>query len=70
MQVETRMDTGDRTIYMAEILEGAVNNNARPMTVKYLYEHASSNLVDTLENLYIRDGILDAQNIQAWRCDR
>jgi flavin reductase (DIM6/NTAB) family NADH-FMN oxidoreductase RutF len=65
--VETKMDTGDRTVYLGEIVGGTLKYDAKPLTVKYLYEHASPSLIETLNQLYSKDGIIDFRNIQDWR---
>ena len=66
-RIETRMDTGDRTVYLGEIVDGMLSFNAQPLTVKYLYKHATASLIKTLNQLYVKDGMIDFGNIQAWR---
>src|SRR6185437_3401526 len=35
-RVEARLDSGDRTIYLAEVVQGGITNSAPPLTVQHL----------------------------------
>jgi flavin reductase (DIM6/NTAB) family NADH-FMN oxidoreductase RutF len=66
-RVETSMDTGDRSVYLGEILDGTLNHDAPALSVKHLYEHAPASLIETLNRLYVKDGMIDFRQIQNWR---
>ncbi len=66
-RVETRLDIGDRVIYVAEVVEGQVTNFAPPLTTKRLMERAPSPRLTQMQRLRQQDGFCDAQAIQMWR---
>jgi flavin reductase (DIM6/NTAB) family NADH-FMN oxidoreductase RutF len=66
-RVESRMDTGDRTVYLAEVVEGRVTNFARPLTVKHLMRSAPALRLAELKRQRDCDGVADAEAIRAWR---
>jgi Flavin reductase like domain len=39
-RVEGRLDTGDRTVYLAKVLDGRIKRMATPLTLKRLLELA------------------------------
>ncbi len=66
-RVEARLDTGDRTVYLAEVLE-AQPVDARPvLTVKRLLELAPAAERIELQRQMARDSAVDAAAIEAWR---
>jgi len=69
-RVEERMDTGDRTLYLAAIEEGAANRSARPLTAGQLYANAPADRRRLLDALYERDAKIDREAILAWRAAR
>jgi flavin reductase (DIM6/NTAB) family NADH-FMN oxidoreductase RutF len=68
---ESRMDSGDRTIYLAAITDGGtttgVGEGAVPLTVGRLYAAAPPEERARLDALYARDAQVDAAAILAWR---
>lgn len=67
-RVERSMNTGDRTLYLAEIAGGGVlDNSVKPLTAGRLMELAPADKRAELDRLYARDGGIDAAAIQAWR---
>ncbi len=68
---ESRMDSGDRTIYVAEVTDGGTHQDAgeavAPLTVRRLYAAAPPEQRARLDALYARDGAVDASAILAWR---
>lgn len=66
-RVETRMDSGDRTVYLAAVEAGDTSGKAAPLTVGGLYASADPRQRDELERLYRRDGETDAAAIERWR---
>lgn len=66
-RVETRLDTGDRTVYVAEVLEAKRLLDERPLTMHRLLELAPADKRRQLSELRERDSAIDARAIQAWR---
>jgi flavin reductase (DIM6/NTAB) family NADH-FMN oxidoreductase RutF len=66
-RVETSMDTGDRTVYVAAVEAADAQAGATPLTVRRLFAEAPAERVRQLDALYARDGRIDAEAIQRWR---
>lgn len=68
---ESRMDSGDRTIYLAAVTDGGTHSDGAeavaPLTVRRLYAAAPPEQRARLDDLYARDGAVDASAIHAWR---
>lgn len=66
-RVEARLDTGDRTVYLAEVLD-ARSHGARPiLTVGRLRSLIPDDRRRELEDQMARDCAIDARAIDAWR---
>jgi flavin reductase (DIM6/NTAB) family NADH-FMN oxidoreductase RutF len=66
-RVETRMDTGDRTVYLAEVLDCDSRSDARPLTLQKLLASASSEHKQTLRDQMATDAAKDREAIERWR---
>lgn len=66
-RVEDRMDTGDRTVYLAEVVDARVNHDEPPLTMNQLLRIAPPERLQELKQLRERDSQVDAQAILAWR---
>lgn len=66
-RVEARLDSGDRTVYMAEVLEAGPPGPTRPLTVGAMLQRAGPGRVAELRALQARDTAIDAAAIRAWR---
>jgi flavin reductase (DIM6/NTAB) family NADH-FMN oxidoreductase RutF len=66
-RVETRLETGDRTVYLAEVVAARLNQSEPPLTVKELLKIAPPERLEQLRQLRERDSRIDAQAILAWR---
>jgi flavin reductase (DIM6/NTAB) family NADH-FMN oxidoreductase RutF len=66
-RVETSMDTGDRTLYLAEVLDGKLEKPTPPLTLKRLLQLAPPERSRELRDGMARDAGVDAAAIQAWR---
>lgn len=66
-RIESRMDTGDRTVYIAEVVAAHQNRDEPPLTMHELLKIAPRARLDELEHLRKRDIAIDAQAIVAWR---
>ena len=66
---EARLDTGDRTLYLAAVTDGATiaGTSKRTMTVQSLFAGVSPADRSRLDALYTRDGQIDGAAILAWR---
>jgi flavin reductase (DIM6/NTAB) family NADH-FMN oxidoreductase RutF len=67
-RVESRMDTGDRTVYLAEVFDARIERTAMPLTLKRLQELAPPELLREMKQALERDVELDRAAILAWRC--
>jgi flavin reductase (DIM6/NTAB) family NADH-FMN oxidoreductase RutF len=65
--VETRLDTGDRTVYLGQVVQSAVTHYGPPLTLKQVLERASKEMLGELKRLIHHDSQIDAQAIRAWR---
>jgi len=68
-RVETSMDTGDRTIYLAEVTAGRREKRTPPLTMKRLLQLASPEHLQKLRDGMMRDAAVDAAAIHQWRHD-
>jgi flavin reductase (DIM6/NTAB) family NADH-FMN oxidoreductase RutF len=66
-RVEARLDGGDRTVYLAEVVRGRVADFAQPLTVKRVLELAPPHLLAELKRQRHHDSYCDAEAIRAWR---
>jgi flavin reductase (DIM6/NTAB) family NADH-FMN oxidoreductase RutF len=70
-RVETSMNTGDRSVYLAEVTGGDVlDPGTKPLTAGRLMDLAPADKRAELDRLYARDGRIDAGAIDAWRRTR
>jgi flavin reductase (DIM6/NTAB) family NADH-FMN oxidoreductase RutF len=69
-RVEARLDTGDRTIYLAEVVDAHHQTGGPILTVRRLLQLAPADKLQLLDELHTRDAAVDAQAIQAWRNQR
>jgi flavin reductase (DIM6/NTAB) family NADH-FMN oxidoreductase RutF len=68
-RVESSLDTGDRTIYFAEVLDGKLEKQTAPLTLKRLLQLAPPERLRELRDGMMRDAAIDAAAIRAWRED-
>lgn len=66
-RVEARWDTGDRTLYLAEIVNAVVERHAAPLTLHRLLKIAPPDKLERLRTLREQDAQIDAAAILAWR---
>jgi flavin reductase (DIM6/NTAB) family NADH-FMN oxidoreductase RutF len=66
-RVEDRLDTGDRTIYLAEVVQGGVTHFAPPLTLQRLLQLAPPAQLAELKRQLHRDSEIDAEAIRQWR---
>jgi flavin reductase (DIM6/NTAB) family NADH-FMN oxidoreductase RutF len=66
-RVEAQMDTGDRTVYLAEVLDARIDRVATPLTFKRLLELAPAEKLRELKLTFERDVELDRAAILDWR---
>jgi flavin reductase (DIM6/NTAB) family NADH-FMN oxidoreductase RutF len=69
-RVESRIDIGDRTIYLAEVLEAKCETTAEPLTFKRLLELAPADKLRELKLAIGPDVELDRKAILDWRRGR
>jgi len=68
--VEARLDTGDRTVYLAEVMQSGVTHFAPPLTVQRLSKLAPAVRLAELKRQLHRDGEIDAEAIRQWRAEQ
>jgi hypothetical protein len=66
-RVEARLDTGDRTVYLAAVEAGDLQGDAPPLTVHRLLALAPPDRLAEMERLLARDIEVDRAAIAAWR---
>jgi flavin reductase (DIM6/NTAB) family NADH-FMN oxidoreductase RutF len=66
-RVETSLDVGDRTIYVAEIVAGRQEKSVPPLTLKRLLQIAPPERMSELKEGMLRDAAIDAAAIEKWR---
>ncbi len=66
-RVETRLDTGDRTIYVAEVLAAKRLTDEPPLSLHRMIQLAPPDKLGALRELRERDCAIDAAAIHAWR---
>ena len=66
-RIEARMDTGDRTIYLAEVIDARTKRPAAPLTFKRMLELAPADKLQKLKLDMDKDVELDRAAILDWR---
>jgi len=66
-RVEARLNTGDRTVYLAEVVEAYHRTRSPILTVQRLLQLVPADKLQLLNELHERDAAVDAQAIRAWR---
>jgi flavin reductase (DIM6/NTAB) family NADH-FMN oxidoreductase RutF len=66
-QVEARMDSGDRTVYLAAVVDGRMERTDPPLTSRRFFEIAPPDKQKIMNEQFDRDTRLDAVAIQQWR---
>jgi flavin reductase (DIM6/NTAB) family NADH-FMN oxidoreductase RutF len=69
-RVEARLDTGDRTVYLAEVVASRLSRPGSLLTVKCLLRLAPPERLRELKEQVVRDCGVDAAAIRAWRQER
>lgn len=66
-RAETKLDIGDRMVYVAEVVEGQVHNYAPPLRVGRLRELAPTSRLSQMQRILHLDSYLDTEAIRVWR---
>jgi flavin reductase (DIM6/NTAB) family NADH-FMN oxidoreductase RutF len=69
-RVEATLDAGDRLVFLAEVVDGGMNREGRPLTQKRLLELAPADKRRSLKADLERDARLDAEAVRRWRANR
>jgi flavin reductase (DIM6/NTAB) family NADH-FMN oxidoreductase RutF len=67
-RVETSLDLGDRTLFVAEVLDGGLRDNRPILTMQTLVRTAPADKLQQMRDARARDAAIDGPMIQAWRC--
>jgi len=68
-RVETSMDTGDRTVYLAEVIDSRLEKQTSPLTMKRLLELAPPERLHELRAGLERDASVDSAAIHYFRAN-
>lgn len=66
-RVEARLETGDRTVYLAEVVEGFLAPDLQPLRTSQLFAQADPARKQQLKAQLQADAAVDAAAILAWR---
>jgi flavin reductase (DIM6/NTAB) family NADH-FMN oxidoreductase RutF len=66
-RVEARMDSGDRTVYLAAVVDGRLQRTDPPLLNRRFFAIAPPDKQKIMNEQYDRDARLDAEAIQRWR---
>lgn len=66
-RIETSLDIGDRTVYLAEVLNVGTGVDDTPLRLKRMLEHLPEHQRSELRRMTANDIALDAAAISAWR---
>lgn len=66
-RVEDRLDIGDRTVYLAEVVDASLERDNQPLTARRFRELAPPEMRDQLKEQMHHDIALDADAIRTWR---
>jgi flavin reductase (DIM6/NTAB) family NADH-FMN oxidoreductase RutF len=69
-RVEARWGTGDRTLYLAEVVDGAVVRPGPTLTMRRAVDLAPADKLRQLKEGLVRDASVDAAAIRQWRQQR
>ncbi len=66
-RVEARLDSGDRTVYLAAVVDGRLQRTEPPLTNGRFFDIAPPDKQKIMSDQYVHDARLDAAAIQQWR---
>lgn len=66
-RIEARMDSGDRTVYLAAVLDGQLQRKDAPLTSRRFFSIAPPDKQKIMKDQYTQDSRLDALAIRHWR---
>lgn len=66
-RIEASFDTGDRTLHLVEVLDGALSRDVPPLTMHRFLDQLTAEQRSELKRQLDQDARLDATAIQAWR---
>ncbi len=69
-RVEERLDGGDRTVYLAEVVQSRVTHFTQPLTFQRLLQLAPADRLRELKRQRHADADVDAAAVRAWRLGR
>jgi flavin reductase (DIM6/NTAB) family NADH-FMN oxidoreductase RutF len=69
-RVEARMDSGDRTDYLAAVVDGRLQRTDPPLTSRRFFAIAPPDKQKIMTEQYDRDARLDAEAIEQWRAKK
>jgi flavin reductase (DIM6/NTAB) family NADH-FMN oxidoreductase RutF len=66
-RVEGRLDTGDRTLFLGEVVDGQWQRHAPPLTLQRLLRLAPADKLQEMREQMAHDQAVDAAAIRTWR---
>lgn len=68
-RVESRLETGDRTVYLAAVVAGALRSDEPPLRVGRMLAMAPADRLAAIQGRLEHDIAVDAEAIAAWRAE-
>ncbi len=66
-RVEAKLDSGERVWYLAEVVDGQMNSDEKPLTVHRLFQDAPNDKLTALGAQLQKDVAIDTEAIRRWR---
>jgi flavin reductase (DIM6/NTAB) family NADH-FMN oxidoreductase RutF len=66
-RVEASLDIGDRTLMVAEVLDGQLRDNRPILTMQTLVRTAPADMLQQMRDVRARDAAIDRPLIEVWR---
>ena len=66
-RVEAKLDSGDRTLFLAEVVDGTLTDQEPLLTMQRFLQLAPADKLQQLKAALLRDAAVDAAAITAWR---
>ena len=66
-RVESRLDIGDRIVYLGAVVQGNVTQFGPPLTLKQMLQQAPFDKLQELKRRLHDDSLIDAEAIRLWR---
>ena len=69
-RVDERLDSGDRTCYLAAVVDGRLEGTDPPLTNRRFFDLAPPDKLKIMNEQYEHDARMNAESIQQWRGEK